>query len=413
MLRERYSKVEFEKIFQSFNDAVYRGEMDKLNYKSWRNIKNWLSDERWTEIEVSKEWVRIRDDVSDTNPYAYHDEERIFVGPYDPDYYCPNPEELDPEDKSLGTWLDGVLNSKRTMANLSNSLESLGYSVAQAADSCTKLSDAYYSDTTSGYGVGLLDNYKCAPYTIDMNADSLTLNGKSMKDYIQEEVKKIHNNEKENNKMLKFDFGPVDSSVHMSMYGMAIKNASGTYVAYDANSKQIMDVDILNFEGANKFIYKMPTTLSQIAVGDVVIHARKPMFVQEVREDNRLCVMDIFDGEEKTIVPAKSPFGFDFVTKVVSLFNFNGSADASNPFGNMLPLLLLSDSKTAGDRDMLLMYMMMGGNTDFATNPMMLYALMNKDSKANDMLPFLLMGAFKQPTHSCACGDKCSCHKAE
>ena len=387
--------------------------MDKLNYKSWRNIKNWLSDERWTEIEVSKEWVRIRDDVSDTNPYAYHDEERIFVGPYDPDYYCPNPEELDPEDKSLGTWLDGVLNSKRTMANLSNSLESLGYSVAQAADSCTKLSDAYYSDTTSGYGVGLLDNYKCAPYTIDMNADSLTLNGKSMKDYIQEEVKKIHNNEKENNKMLKFDFGPVDSSVHMSMYGMAIKNASGTYVAYDANSKQIMDVDILNFEGANKFIYKMPTTLSQIAVGDVVIHARKPMFVQEVREDNRLCVMDIFDGEEKTIVPAKSPFGFDFVTKVVSLFNFNGSADASNPFGNMLPLLLLSDSKTAGDRDMLLMYMMMGGNTDFATNPMMLYALMNKDSKANDMLPFLLMGAFKQPTHSCACGDKCSCHKAE
>lgn len=412
MLRERYSKVEFEKIFQSFNEAVYCGEMDKLNYKSWRNIKNWLSDEKYSQMEVSKEWVRIRDDIGDTNVYAYHDEERIFVGPYDPVYFCPNPEELDPNDNSFGVWLDRVLDSKRMMANLSNSLESVDYSVAQAADSCTKLSDAYYTtNTTNCYGIGLLDNYKCAPYTIDINTDSLTLSGKPMKDYIREEVEKIHNNEKENNKMMKFDFGPVDSSVHMSMYGMAIKNASGTYVAYDANSKQIMDVDILNFEGANKFIYKMPATLSQIAAGDVVIHARKPMFVQEVREDNRLCVMDIFDGEEKTIVPAKSPFGFDFVTKVVSLFNFNSSADASNPFGNMLPLLMLSDSKNTDKDNLLPLMLMAGGNMDMS-NPMMLWALLG--NRTNDPIMLAMaMGAFKQPTHSCACGDKCSCHKAE
>ena len=404
MLRERYSKVEFEKIFQSFNTAVYNGDMEKLNYKSWRNIKNWLSDEKWPQMEVSKEWVRIRDDVSDTNLYAYHDEERIFVGPYDPVCWCPNPEELDPNDNSFGTWLNRVLNKEEMMTNLSNSLESLGYSATQAADALFDLKGTYYDGA-----VGVLDNYNCAPYTIDINADSLTLNGQSVKDHIQELVEKIYNNEKENNKMMKFDFGPVDSSVHMSMYGMAIKNASGTYVAYDANSKQIMDVDILNFEGANKFIYKMPATLSQIAAGDVVIHARKPMFVQEVRNDNRLSVMDIFDGEEKTIVPAKSPFGFDFVTKVVSLFDFNGSADASNPFGNMLPLLLLSDSKTAGDRDMLLMYMMMSGNTNFAANPMMLYALMSKNDKTNDMLPFLLMGGFAQPAHNCTCGENCTC----
>ena len=385
--------------------------MDKLNYKSWRNIKNWLSDEKYSQMEVSKEWVRIRDDVSDTNLYAYHDEERIFVGPYDHVRCCPNPEELDPNDNSFGTWLDRVLDSKRMMANLSNSFESIGYSATQMADSCTKLSDAYYTDTTSDYGVGLLDNYKCAPYTIELNTDSLTLDGKPMENYIREAVEKIHNNEKENNKIMKFDFGPVDSSVHMSMYGMAIKNASGTYVAYDANSKQIMDVDILNFDGANKFIYKMPATLSQIAAGDVVIHARKPMFVQEVREDNRLCVMDIFDGEEKTIVPAKSPFGFDFVTKVVSLFNFNGSADASNPFGNMLPFLMLSDSSRTDTENLLPLMLMAGGNMDMS-NPMMLWALMG--NRTNDPIMLAMaMGGFKQPTHSCACGDKCSCHKAE
>ena len=386
--------------------AVYNGEMDKLNYKSWRNIKNWLSDEQYPQMEVSKEWVRIRDNDGDTNPYAYHDEERIFVGPYDHVRCCPNPEELDPNDNSFGTWLDRVLDSKRMMANLSNSFENLGYSATQVADALFDIKQAYCDN-----GVGLLDNYKCAPYTIDINTDSLTLNGKPMKDYIQEEVEKIHNNEKENNKMLKFDFGPVDSSVHMSMYGMAIKNASGTYVAYDANSKQIMDVDILNFEGANKFIYKMPATLSQIAAGDVVIHARKPMFVQEVREDNRLCVMDIFDGEEKTIVPAKSPFGFDFVTKVVSLFNFNGSADASNPFGNMLPFLMLSDSNRTETENLLPLMLMAGGNMDMS-NPMMLWALMGHRTNDPIMLA-MAMGGFKQPTHSCACGDKCACHKAE
>ena len=157
MLRERYSKDEFEKIFQSFNEAVYRGEMKKLNYKSWRNIKNWLSDEKWPKMEVSKEWVRIRDDVGDTNLYAYHDEERIFVGPYDYVCYCPNPEELNPEDNSFGTWLNRALNKEEMMANLSNSLENMGHIATQAADSCTKLSDAYYANITNDCGV--IGNY--------------------------------------------------------------------------------------------------------------------------------------------------------------------------------------------------------------------------------------------------------------
>lgn len=404
MLRERFSKDEFEKIFQAFNTAVYNGEMEKLNYKSWRNIKNWLLDERWLQMEVSKEWVRIRDDGNDNNPYAYHDEERIFVGPYAYALCCPNPEELDPDDKSFGTWLNRVLNKEEIMANLSNSLESMGYSAIQAADALFEVKDAYRD---SDCGAGILGYYKCSPYTIDLNTDSLTLNGKLMKDYIKEQVEKIHNSEKENNKMLKFDFGPVDSSVHMSMYGMAIKNASGTYVAYDAATKQIMDVDILNFEGANKFIYKLPATLSQIAVGDVVIHARKPMFVQEVRKDNRLCVMDIFDGEEKTIVPAKSPFGFDFVTKVVSLFNFNGSADASNPFGNVLPFLMLSDSKSKDMEDLLPLMLMTGGNMDMS-NPMMLWTLMG--NRTNDPIMLAMaMGAFNKPVHNCTCDDIPSC----
>lgn len=410
MLRERYSKDEFEKIFQAFNEAVYRGEMEKLNYKSWRNIKNWLSDEKWPQMEVSKEWVRIRDDVNDTKLYACHDEERIFVGPYDHVCYCPNPEELDPNDNSFGTWLDGVLNSKRAMANLSNSLKSMGCSAIQATDSLAKLSDeCYCSNTTIGYKVCSLDDYKCPPCTIDVNTDSLTLNGLSMQDYIQEQIEKIHNNEKENNKMMKFDFGPVDSSVHMSLYGMAIKNASGTYVAYDAKTGSIMDVDIINFEGANKFMYKMPVALSAVQVGDVIVHSKHPMFVSEVDiETNRMVAVDIYDGEEKVIVPTQSPFGFSFITKVVSLFNFAGTADASNPFGNMLPFLLMSDSKSADKDSLLPLLFMMNGNTDIAQNPMMLWALMG--NRTNDpMMLALMMGGFGAKPNGC--GGNCSCHK--
>ena len=204
-----------------------------------------------------------------------------------------------------------------------------------------------------------------------------------------------------------FDFGPVDSSVRMSLYGMAIKNASGTYVAYDENSKSIMDVDILNFEGANKFIYKVPVALKEVRCGDVIIHARKPMFVQGAYADGRFKVLDVFDGEEKTIVPARSPFGFDFMTKVVSFVNFT-NADSANPFGNLLPLMLLNDGN-AKDNNALLMMALMGNN--FTGNPMMMYMLMNKDGKNNDILPFLLMGNCGFGAQPTGCSGNCSCHE--
>lgn len=418
MLRERYSKVEFNKIFQSFNEAVYRGEMKKLNYKSWRNIKNWLSDEIWSKMEVSKEWVRIRDDGSDTNPYAYHDEERIFVGPYDDSLCCPNPEELHLNDNSFGAWLDGVLNSKRTMANLSSTFESISYSATKAADSCMSLNDVYYTDTTS---TKLITNDQYIyntpqdwqPWTVDVNTDSLQINGDSLEEYIKKTVNKSNNskNEKENKKDMKFgnfDFGPVNSEVHMSMYGMAIKNASGTYVSYDVANKRLMDVDIVNFEGANKFMYKMPAAMKDIAVGDIVVHARKPMFVTEITSEGKLIVIDPTAGEEKTIMLAHSPFGFNFVTKVVSLLNFGG-ADKDNPFGNMLPFILLSDSN-GKDNDVLLMMALMGNGTNsFANNPMMLWALMG--NRTNDPMMLALMtsqcGFGAQPS---GCNGNCHCH---
>ena len=374
-------------------------------------------------MRVSKEWVRRKNDDD-----SYSDLEMIFVGPYDPVCVCPNPEELDPNDGSLGSWLDGVLDRKWLMAlnSCCSDMHKVAYAGATAYESLlstgaatTSLREAMES---LQYGTCKLNDTDGTHYyvtntdwnkiligdsdTISVNTDSLYVNGKSIDKYIKELCEPAQKEEKENKTMnFNFDFGPVDSSVRMSMYGMAVKNANGNYVAYDAANKRIMDVDILNFDGANKFMYKMPVAVKDVAVGDIVVHMRKPMIVLNANEDNTFTVVDVYNGEEKIIIPTNSPFGWNFMTKVVSFINF-GSADVSNPFGNMLPLLLLSDSKSKDD-NLLPLMLMANGNMDMS-NPMMMYALMG--NRTNDPLMLMLaMGAFNKPAaHTCACGGNCN-----
>lgn len=199
--------------------------------------------------------------------------------------------------------------------------------------------------------------------------------------------------EKENmdtNKMFNFDFGPVASHIRMSPYGLAMKNADGKYVSYDKATGNIMDVEIFNFD-AQKFLYKMPVPVNQVAIGDIVVHMRKPMFVRAVK-DGVVSVIDIYNAEAKDILPVKSPFGFNFITKVVSLIDMTG-ATAETPFGNMLPLLMLGEGQDFKD---ILPLMLMTGNTgafgNMNQNSLLWFAMMSDKGNMNDMLPFLLMG---------------------
>ena len=213
--------------------------------------------------------------------------------------------------------------------------------------------------------------------------------------------------EKENmdtSKMFNFDFGPVASHVRMSPYGLAICGADNKYVSYDKNSGNVVDVEVFNFD-AQKFLFKMPVPVSQVAIGDVVVHMRKPMFVREIK-GNVVSVVDIYNAEAKDILPVKSPFGFNFITKIVSLVDTSGAND-NNPFGNMLPLLMLGDNKDMKD---ILPFMLMTGNCgafgNMAQNPLMLYALMGNNENLKDILPFMLMGnMFQAPAtaHNCGC----------
>ena len=382
-----YTLSDFHKtLFLPFGEAVNSGCYEKMPYKQWRNLNNWSKELKYEQMRIAREMVRRREEDG-----SYSDFPQWFVGPSDHNLVVPNPEVFDIDDNSFGNFLENTF-IRNVIKNITISGDEIKSAIYPPME-----------DMCEG-----LTTFAKTSRKIEANLDEM----------IDKICKQIENKEKENNKMKfgNFDFGPVDSSVRMSLYGMAIRNASGTYVAYDENSKSIMDVDILNFEGASKFIYKMPVALKEVRCGDVIIHARKPMFVQATYTDGRFKVLDVFDGEEKTIVPARSPFGFDFMTKVVSFVNFT-NADNANPFGNLLPLMLLNDGN-AKDNDALMLAMAMGNNIfgNISANPLMVYALMNEKGN-QDVSPLMLLalaGGFgAQPAgYSGNCSrHECSCDK--
>lgn len=285
--------------------------------------------------------------------------------------------------------------SSSPLSNVSNALSSMSDSAKTALDGIQTLTinanDFYesikgskiadYADV-SVYPVN--DNWGTIAISSDVDCLKADING------IRKELDKLTKKDKENkNMMFNFDFGKVTSdAVRVSMYGVAVKSVDGRYVSYDSKTHSIMDVEILNMP-AGDFLYKMPVAIKDIKAGDVVIHNRVPMFVVDVHEST-LKVIDIREGSEKEIYLTKSPFGFNFATKVVSLMDMTGAkADESNPFGNMLPFMLMGENK---DFDpMMLMLLGQNGNTAALTqNPMMMYFLM-KDTNHKDMLPLLMM----------------------
>lgn len=236
--------------------------------------------------------------------------------------------------------------------------------------------------------------YPARNYKIDFKADYMSAcdNGKEKESM-------------DTAKMFNFDFGPVASHIRMSPYGLAMKNADGKYVSYDKETGSVMDVEIFNFD-AQKFLYKMPVAVNQVAVGDIVVHMRKPMFVRAVK-DGVVSVIDIYNAEAKDILPVKSPFGFNFITKVVSLIDMTG-ANANSPFGNMLPLLMLGEGQNFKDILPLMLFANgTNGMGNFAQNPLMLYALMKDGDGIGDVLPFLMLG--QNGLFGATAEQKCDC----
>lgn len=262
-------------------------------------------------------------------------------------------------------------------------------------------------------------NWDCDKYKIDSygnisNASSIEIKldtekldeiAKDIANTIQKQIDEMdadehpmNRKENDNMKFVNFDFGPcAGDNVRMSMYGIAVKNGSGTWVSYDKTNDKIMDVDVLNFDGT-QFLYKMPVAIKDITKGMVIVHNRRPMYVTDVNGAD-VEVVDPCAGERKTILPTASPFGFNFYTRVVSLLDGFGSTVAASdehPFGNMLPFLMLSDNKDIDPMMLMLMMNQNGEGVQMFNNPFMFYLMASKDdSKMKDYLPFLMMSGIK------------------
>ena len=283
------------------------------------------------------------------------------------------------------------LNTKDTTASTASSTIDWGYRTT-ASTANPIVGGSVIED---GIKTGITYN-SCNTATISID-DGLT----NRLDTMEERINKLETNNDDvkgkgnNMKMFNFDFGPIkdNDAIRMSPYGIAVKNVNGTYQAYDKKNGEIMDVDIFNFKADNMF-FKVPVAIDAIEAGDVIIFNRRPCFVFGFSEQGDVIAIDIAMGEKKTILPSKSPFGFNYITKIVSLVDnmFGGEApSAENPFGNILPFMLMNEDNSSM-KDMLPMMMLMNGNAGGTIDPMMLYFMMKADKGDTDsMLPFLLM----------------------
>ena len=314
------------------------------------------------------EWLKVYEDVNKIKNTAFSDTTTINVSSIDP-------AKLNTKDTAASTASSSIDWGYRTTASTANPIA--GGSIA---DNTIKISDDGSYATTISIDSGLTSRLD----TMEERINKLETNN-------DDNVKGKGNNMK----MFNFDFGPIkdNDAVRMSPYGIAVKNVNGTYQAYDKKNGEIMDVDIFNFKADNMF-FKIPVAIDAIEAGDVIIFNRRPCFVFGFSEQGDVIAIDIAMGEKKTILPSKSPFGFNYITKIVSLVDnmFGGEApSAENPFGNILPFMLMNEDN-ASMKDMLPMMMLMNGNAGGTIDPMMMYFMMKADKGDTDsMLPFLLM----------------------
>lgn len=240
-------------------------------------------------------------------------------------------------------------------------------------NTCNTTAGSSYTYTIHSDPTWIVDNVSTS-----INPDNIYVNGKTMNDYIKEICESMSGlnlkteKTKENKKMKfgKFNFGPItDGSVAMSIRGLAVKNTAGEFVAYDEKNDEIVEVTGMTFDCGN-MIFAVPVALKDVAMGDVIIHNKHYCYVMD-GDESVLNVIDVSDGTIKDIMPAKSPFGFNYVTKVISLMDI-GKASADSPFG---------------DNFLTMMYMM-GGDIDSKMLPLL---MMQKGDKMDPMMLALLL----------------------
>ena len=421
---------QMKRIFDKFNYQVSTKYYQKMPRDDWRKIKTAIKDGRMFILNIHDgAYLTFAEDYNEPRTMISFERHDSSFGDFlydlfwDDDklemIYCTN------------DYLDKALWTSTSKEDTENKYIMSPQEVKEALDKVKLATSDYYNSVqptafaSQSENIGSTSSTTSTTVTVGSTSSATTIqvgdynigSGKaidgytitngtiSLTDNIEDTARKVFNEEwnkrKENDKMKfgNFDFGPcTNDNVRMSMYGIAIKNAAGTYVSYDAANGEIIDVDVFNFDGG-KYMFKLPVAIKDVKVGDVIIHNRTPMFVVGFAENTGdLIAVDIRAGEKKTIMPMRNMFHFDFVTKIVSLFDMNGVTQPSSdmPFGNMLPLMMMSDDNKDMDmKDILMMSMLANGGNMSNMNPMLLYFLASDEADGTSMkdklLPMMLL----------------------
>ena len=263
-----------------FSAQVDKNRYKRIDYKIWREIANLA--------KVNKLRVVITVENGDYTSFT-------FFYPVDVEKYLSLSVTDNEFARYLNNWLYGIENKNGIELNW-NKMQNNNMIITP--DIKSDFNDyTTYTTTSTSWDTSSLQA------EVDRLSEELAKIGTCIYDnegnIIIKEINK-NKNEKENkkemntNEMINFDFGPVtDSKIRMSMYGYAIPNEAGKYVAYDVESERMMDVQILNFNCANMF-YKIPKPISKITYGDVVFHNGVPMFVAGIFARSNGIALDEF-----------------------------------------------------------------------------------------------------------------------
>ena len=369
----RIAKKDVDTLLGNFSVYASKdvGRYKRIGYEKWKRLK-----------DVDSWEIRFSDDYLPQDCFYSILRNGITVRTIKGDPADENSEselfEFQAEDGSFGSYLEdmrggGLLQEMSSTFN-DKIFTDIAVSAAKSSDAISAL-----ATSISNNCAGWIDDISTT-HTITIDGDVI-LNG-SLK------INEDKGDKKTMNMNLNLDFGNCkNDNIRLSPYGIAVRNAKlGTWVSYDPKGNKTIDVNDFVMDGT--YLYKLPVAIKDVKAGDVVLHNKVPMYVEKV-ENDRLLVIDPVESEEKIVLPITNMFGFNFVTKIVSIMDMSGVAPtADSPFGNMLPFMMASN----GNIDPIMLMLMSGKTADFTSNPMMLYFLLdNKGNKNDNLLPLMMM----------------------
>ena len=262
------------------------------------------------------------------------------------------------------SWLDGPYNFTSNATNKTTQND-----ILNTWNTCTtgKLSNVG-TTTIKLNGTGIITNTpkEETNYLKSNNPSKINIEEKKEKTMFESMMKNLH-------------FGKANNA-KMSIYGPALREAvSGdTWVAFDKSKEQWIDVPyeaILDIP-----LLEMPVAKNDIQIGDFIFHAGAG-WVRVIDFDDEMNYFieaeDPSNHEIIKILPTRNMFGFDFYTKLIVPFDMGatfGGASASNPFGMLPMLMMMSDKNKSGSGDnsmlmaMLMSQMMQGAPTKHTCN---------------------------------------------